>query len=142
MIMNEQTDPNEITLRCKPLDSIDPTMLRCEIIPKPVLQENRSELDASKTPLPDQSGSVTATSSSDVSEDAVSQAYTTITLRKVQRDGKEVYEPVKDSQSLEKNAKPSKEARPNLTQSSGCDRKHCVITRDAQTRRNKPASRK
>jgi hypothetical protein len=147
--MVEQQDNNEITLRCKLLDPKDPTMLSCERIPRPILQDNGSELAASKTPQSDQSRSGTTTPSPDVAEDAGSQGYTTITLRKVQLDEKVVYEPVEDPNHSKKDILPGKETQPNLTamqhrlaRSSGCDGKHCAIPREVVAQRNKTASRK
>jgi hypothetical protein len=147
---NIQTD-KRITLRCKQ-DVKNPDVLYCERLrhPIPTKKEQVPQMPT-KIPSPDKSKSDTVTPTSDVDGDAGSQGYTTITLHKVQLDGKVVYEPidpVEDPELPEKDTSLGTETQPNqmemehrLAQSKGCDGKHCVVSRQASARRNKPALR-
>ena len=150
--MIENQDNNEITLRCKPLDPTDPTMLSCEIIPKSVRLENGAGQEASvKTPQPVQSRSGTETPSPDVSGDTGKPKYETVNVRKVQMGGKEFLEVLKphgkpepeaeETPLVQKTQPDISEMRHRLSRLKKCNDKRCIISKTASSRQDKTAKR-
>ncbi len=90
--MDENQDNKEISLRCKPLDPKDPTMLSCQIIPKSGSPEKGADSEASpNTTQPVHSMPETVKPSSDGSSDDVHGEYETVNVRRVQIDGQDFF---------------------------------------------------
>jgi len=150
--MVENQNKNEITLRCKPLDPTDPTMLRCEIIPKSIPRENDDDTDPSpSTQQPDQSGSDTAKPCSVGSSDVEQQEYETLNVLRMQIDGKDflkVLDPRGNAEPAEKENKPTKKTEPNLEEIGNrlsrlkkCNSKSCTIPRTTSLRQDRAVRR-
>ena len=150
MVKNQ--DKNEITLRCKPLDLQDPTMLSCEIIPKSVPRAKGAGTEAAlMTPQPDQSESDTVKPLSVVTGDNGKQGYEIVNVRKVRKDGKvflEVLNPDGIDKTKAEDTLPNQKTEPNLMEMkhrlarvNKCIDKSCVVSKFTSRRQNQPENR-
>ncbi|MCX6686582.1 MAG: hypothetical protein NTV10_08130 [Methanoregula sp.] len=150
--MVENLNNDSITLRCKPLDPKDPTMLSCEIIPNPVLTNKGRVPDASlKTSLPDQPGADAAKPSSDGPSDGEHGEYETVNVRRIQIDGQDffkVLDPKGNPSSgvdeipvVQKGPSDLKDTKDRFRRLKKCNDQRCSVSRPFAENRDIPIKR-
>lgn len=147
--MTEKSDDNEVTLRCKPKDSSDPETLVCRIVSGPATSVKEPAPEASSK-TPQSNPPVADTRTPVVSDNSLQQDDVTLTVRRVKRDGKviiEVFEP--DANPVKAaDTHPDSKPEPNHTadeqrklELTGCDGRHCTISKFKAFRKKKQANK-
>lgn len=148
--MAEKSEENVVTLRCKPRDPSDPEMLVCRIVSGPAssakepVPEVSSKTPQSNPPVADKATPV-------VSDKSLQQDDVTLTVRRVKRDGKMVIEVFEPDASPVKPADTHPDSKPEPNHSAdeqrkleltGCDGKHCHISKFGGWKKKKQAMSK
>jgi hypothetical protein len=147
--MVENINNDSITLRCKPLDPKDPTMLSCQIIPRSGSPEKEADSGASPNiQQPDQSGSDTAKPSSDDPSDGEKGGYETVNVQRVQIDGQDFFK-VLDPRSnpnpeadeipvVQKGPNDLKDTKERFRRLKKCNDRRCSVAKPPAENRDVP----
>lgn len=135
--MADKTETKEFILKCKPVDPKDPTTLACRIVSKRVFskgEQNRDE--SSKDSLPKSSESEPVKTVPDVVKKTEPFDDELLTVRKHDLDGKVFLEVIEPVLGPESNAT---EMTDRKAEDSGCDGKHCPISKFGKYRKKNQA---
>jgi hypothetical protein len=150
--MDENINNDSITLRCKPLDPKDPTMLSCQIIPMSGSPGKKADSGASPNiQQPDQSGSDTAKPSSDGPSDGEQEGYETVNVQRVQIDGQDFFKVLDPSRNpntgadeippVQKEPSDLKDTKGRFRRLKKCNDKRCSVARPSAENRDTPIKR-
>lgn len=138
--MADKTETKEFILKCKPMDPKDPTTLACRIVAKKVSSNSEQSPDTSpKDSQPKSSKSEPVKTVPDVVEKTEKTSDELFTVRKHDHDGKVYLEVIEPTSGPEPNAT---EMTGRNAGDSGCDGKHCPISKFGKYRKKNQAMQK
>ncbi|WP_300223441.1 hypothetical protein [Methanoregula sp.] len=134
--MASKTETKEFILKCKPMDPKDPSTLACRIVSKRVFSKGELNHDtASNDSQPKSSESEPVKTVPDATEMIEEAGDELLTVRKHTLDGKVFLEVIEPTSHPEPNAV---EMTDRKTEDSGCDGKHCPISKFGKYRKKNP----